>query len=833
MKRTDDSIPAKATCDRAALFIRLLLCYLLSFLLPGTCTAWEQDEHEAINRLAFEKFILLYAHTDKFDSSSLDVSAEYPGPYTTSASSLVSGDLVNAIIPEAQMGSYHVENQAHTALDWISHGGFSADEPEIYASLRHFFDPTVTDGHAELTDLENLHFLYDNTVSAFQWAYTHPDNAFSFMNGLAYYKESMEIAEDGGEPSIIQSKGGDGSFRDMAFTPESREQARRFYLGKAFRALGESMHMISDMAMPAHVRNDAHPLFDSIETPLKPSMIHEAAVFDAQPEVNLTGTPMQSFVELAKYTNGHFYSNETIYDKEKGVTPWNDGKKYPKPQLSDFERSDFVRIDHRDKATYYQLFSLPPYRVPMVVETRSPGSAILGDVWSLEHTVPAEFGQDYCNKLVPLAIKANYRTMYEFFPTMACSVEGEHEIVSQDEAKTGMLEKIGLSADLVHEVKKDRAWIEAGLEIRYSGPGVLYRQSKEGKTRIADVIFEDGKMTKINTSKTGDAFTAEVGPVYLYVWDSGRKISAPDDFPKALDINDFIIGSGDRVILEIHAGGRDFSASYLHEDKDIELSFYQDSYEGDVSQSIALTAVAKNAPRSVLYAWDFGNGQTGNTDIAGANPVYGKAGHYTVTLEMRDQDSYNTGPLARATAEVAVRDKGTNPWIGIWQRTQTVEALTDAGMNVMFGWPSAPDVIAWGDEEEESAYDAASPSPEEPESAPTQSETRVETFDISAYDTDGYAYKVVYSQRQSGANGGWEEEYVYVGNAYPASTVTLNESIDSAGIHTYRQVLKDVAGTLVLCTFDEDPSRIYPWSEIYLINGNTLFYQNSGYCYTR
>jgi hypothetical protein len=833
MKRLNNLISTKAKHNCAMLFIFLCLsCMFCIVLIPGTCAAWEQDEHEAINQLAFEKFILLYSHSDKFKNSPLDVNAGYPGPYTTSASSLISGDIVNAIIPEAQMSSFQVENQTHTALDWIMHGGFAADEPEIYASLRHFYDPTAEDGRPELTDVENLHFLYDNTVSAFQWAYTHPDNAFSFMNGLACYKKSMEIAENGRYPSLIPQIGGDGSFRDMEFTPENREEERQFYLGKALRALGESMHMISDMAMPAHVRNDAHPLFDSIETPLKPSMIYESAIYDAQPEVDLTGTPMQNFVELAKYTNAHFYSNETIYDKEKGVTPWNDEKKYPKPQLSDYELTDFVMIDHKDKATYYQLFSIPPYRVPMVVETRSLGSGILGDVWSLEHTVPAEFGQDYCNKLVPLAIKASYRTMYEFFPILECSIDGEYESANEDEARIGMLGKIRLNAELIHKTDKDRAWIEARLEIKYSGPGVLFKQSKEGKTKIADVIFEDGKMTKINTSKTRDVFSDIDGPVTLYIWDSGRKVSAPADFPDALDINDFIISNGERVILDIFAGGRDFSALYLYEEKEIELSFYQDNYEVDVSEPITLTAIARNAPRNVSYAWNFGNGQTANTRVANVNPVYEKAGNYLVILEMRDMDSYKTEPIAYATTEVTVKDHVTNPWIGTWQRIETVETLTDSGMNTVYGWPSGPDVIAWGDEEE-SANDVEYASLDGSESALTQCDTLVEIIDISAYNTDGYEYKIVYSQKQFGVNRNWEEEYVYVGNAYPATTVTINETFVSDGAYTYRQVQKDVEGTLILCTFDEDVSRIYPWSEVYLIDINTIFYQNSGHYYTR
>ena len=36
--------------------------------------------------------------------------------------------------------------ESKNALEWIKHGGFSADEPELAAAVRHFYDPVGLDG---------------------------------------------------------------------------------------------------------------------------------------------------------------------------------------------------------------------------------------------------------------------------------------------------------------------------------------------------------------------------------------------------------------------------------------------------------------------------------------------------------------------------------------------------------------------------------------------------------------------------------------------------------------------------------------------------------------
>ncbi len=46
-----------------------------------------------------------------------------------------------------------VKNESKTPKEWVKHGGYAADEPEVFAALRHFYDPQgINDGKRYLTN---------------------------------------------------------------------------------------------------------------------------------------------------------------------------------------------------------------------------------------------------------------------------------------------------------------------------------------------------------------------------------------------------------------------------------------------------------------------------------------------------------------------------------------------------------------------------------------------------------------------------------------------------------------------------------------------------------
>jgi hypothetical protein len=140
----------------------------------------------------------------------------------------------------------------------ITEGGYSADEPNLYVSVKHFYDPMALSGKHELTDQSSLHGLEYVAIPATEWALTRAENPYSLHNAMLNYKKSMEIPSDSQVAEIPAT----GDERDFAGTPTSVEEMRSMYLGKALRGLGEVMHLVADMTQPAHVRNDSHPKYE-------------------------------------------------------------------------------------------------------------------------------------------------------------------------------------------------------------------------------------------------------------------------------------------------------------------------------------------------------------------------------------------------------------------------------------------------------------------------------------------------------------------------------------------------------------------------------------------
>ncbi|MCK5822097.1 MAG: hypothetical protein KAH17_09425 [Bacteroidales bacterium] len=210
--------------------------------------------------------------------------------------------------------------QRYTPKEWIIHGGYSADEPELHASFRHFYDPKRKAGDRYLHDhLEDLDFmLYNFTnpkVDHVNWALSNPGHEYNWNNGIAAIKKALEEMDD-----ITRNE-------HMAF---------------AWRALGETLHMIADMGCPAHVRDDSHPSLFSGKYEGIYKYLGSPDYYEETCEAHF-GDMMKSLVgnygediqlqeifkqassvkriahELASWTNTNFFTNQTIYGP--GIDP--------------------------------------------------------------------------------------------------------------------------------------------------------------------------------------------------------------------------------------------------------------------------------------------------------------------------------------------------------------------------------------------------------------------------------------------------------------------------------------------------------------------------------
>jgi len=202
-----------------------VLMLLLLFVFCQPVSAWEQDTHMGINLEAIKRFQTIYGTQASFQDSPLLQEALYRGIEVPDSAKLDR--------------NHRMEEADKTYAGWIVHGGYAADEPNLYASVRHFYDPLAISGNAWLTDQISLHGTWNYAtglsipeIDAKSWGLRHPDNPYTFARALAYYEKAMSIPE-GTEPSGFS---GSGLFRSQNQKAGTLEEERKEYLAAAFCA---------------------------------------------------------------------------------------------------------------------------------------------------------------------------------------------------------------------------------------------------------------------------------------------------------------------------------------------------------------------------------------------------------------------------------------------------------------------------------------------------------------------------------------------------------------------------------------------------------------------
>ena len=364
--------------------------------------------------------------------------------------------LPGSFISEGGWFDIKEEQMSITPAEWIVHGGYSADEPEIKASFRHFYDPTESKGNRYLHDHLDKLGSVNPRIDHLDWALDHSDHQYNWKNGKAAMM------------SALQSDDKDFRKEEMAF---------------AWRALGETLHMIADMGCPAHVRDDAHaaetstgyrlgspdPYEENVEALSKVLGIKEyfpngKLDTDLQSKFRNAQTVNEIAIELAKYTNENFFTTQTI--SGSSVVPLiHPEKTYASPRLDDctYDEVDFVYKKNisgnevlmcSDLKYSYGIFKGRGYPYINVACTRSQATA-----------------------LIPQIVEAGVHTMRLFIPEMKI------EITEYDE------EKETLKGKVIHTTNS-----EYTREIKYNGRvDIIDAKSRMG---IVSIDCEDGKFEK-------------------------------------------------------------------------------------------------------------------------------------------------------------------------------------------------------------------------------------------------------------------------------------------------------------------------------------------------
>lgn len=599
---------------RKSKLLRFICLFLVSVFtlsqLSLPAGAWLQVTHVEINQQAVSDFTTSYAKSSKYYNAPVDLK------YFCEAPNIVGTGLFD----------YEQSWAYLSAGDQIANGGFSADEPNVYVSVRHFYDPLALSGKNELTDQETAFGLAYTPIPATEWALWNEENPYSLHSAMLYYKKSMEIPSD----AQVAALPAIGNFRDFAGTPTTLEEMRDMYLGKAMRGLGEVMHLVGDMTQPAHVRNDSHPKWEVTEQAVTQAVAAAGVGGARLDSVNLGSAANSVYdimVALSTFTNSHFYSADTITDIASGLSPKNGEKPYASPNFSQFTTQ---KLDGYD--TYYAAFN--GTKIPML--SMAPGIFYGTNYW-----ITPDIAVQQSKVLLPLAVAANVQVMNLFFPTLVMDQQVQEVACDPDmlaEAKEQGAEELKqyeAAIKLVHQVSKDTLWIGEGLEIRYSGPGQLWLKHNNREKLLSDVEFKNGVLVSYQDPETGEQ--TEGNPIFYLPAGSEKAISLTGP------VIDYTVEYGDAVYVTVDAGARTIiSTPYVFEQEEPEITLTASNDDILPGEKVSFTAEIKNPPERYKLEWSFGDEDAEAGELPVTNKkttmthVYEKGGDFTVTVRLID-----------------------------------------------------------------------------------------------------------------------------------------------------------------------------------------------------
>ncbi|MHB9106258.1 MAG: hypothetical protein ACYDCO_04305 [Armatimonadota bacterium] len=414
---------------------------LLSLVFPLMLPLWAYDNdsrdssgrgllkngpHRTINGLAFQQWF----------TGSADASVKR---YTLLDDYMMLGPTV--VAPGMEIVT--TEDRRGNLRWWVSEGGYDADEPELYNSFRHFYDPRSLDGVPYLTDhLETLNYVYRAVIFT-----SKPGRVIGAVVGTSINPEvnardwaiSGKKCNGWNDNDYCWEKGRD--YLKAAFAETDATKKQRLF-AQAWRSLGETMHLMGDMTCIPHVRNCSHPgkaigykwigntdpnlgylRNDPYELYCTEDVIRKYAGSSLDPTakraVDSASNIMALFDNVARYTQDNFFSANTLagsYIKDKGkptqkvvqLKSANGKKTYPLPLLQS--------CDYNQKTGLFSRV-INGKRVRLAVESWS-SSVGWGDPAIQGPEVTRECVMDQADILIPVALYANARLADWFIPRM-------------------------------------------------------------------------------------------------------------------------------------------------------------------------------------------------------------------------------------------------------------------------------------------------------------------------------------------------------------------------------------------------------------------------------
>jgi len=176
---------------------------------------------------------------------------------------------------------------------------------EVAKFYNHYYDPDITPEQMEWMRKGSV----DEDLSPRCWFYHFYDPIRNRgFGGLSAKEWAQSPEEQAGKP------GGDHTWQTAI------AEYNAGYKQKAFYSLGHVLHLIEDMAVPAHTREDDHISGDPLES--WAGDLPENSVFYniAEPLINQGTKPRifsnldVYFDEMANFSNNNFFSKDTIHE---------------------------------------------------------------------------------------------------------------------------------------------------------------------------------------------------------------------------------------------------------------------------------------------------------------------------------------------------------------------------------------------------------------------------------------------------------------------------------------------------------------------------------------
>lgn len=420
------------------------------------------------------------------------------------------GDISLVIGKETYGSTTYTEAERELSpLGWIEHGGYSADEPEVPASLRHFYDPTRKKGKRYLTDKLNSKvfdyaesFLVKPHTNGVDWALGTTGNfgvlehIYTWENGKKYVQGALETANS---------------------------ETRKKFMAKAWRSLGETLHMIADNGCPAHVRNDGHPsipisllsYFGNPDPYEEQMAVSNIADFDGGPvpkdeidKFRAAKTTRDIAHQLAVFTNKNFFTNETI-----SGTDWKGNNVKPITHPEYVYKAPKLSPDQYD-GTYYSKEIADGISIKMCTDVQ-----YFLDVFAYKSYpyLDEECVESQARVLIPIIKEAGVNVTKLFIPKLDIVIKS-----LDDEGN--------IKGEIVHETDR-----EYKNKISYNGPVNIEATSTK---KLATIQASNGRFEgKINVDEETTAF-AEIEFGGISVHSNDFKIKVKEKKEKEKDTTD-------------------------------------------------------------------------------------------------------------------------------------------------------------------------------------------------------------------------------------------------------------------------------------------------------